>query len=67
MEEVAQAGYSCSTQHMLFQSGIPKKVFTAGTRWDRVNDYTYKDNPEKAPDSRYIHRENFNGIVETDK
>ena len=26
----------------------------------QVNDYTYKDDPEKAPDSRYIHRGKFN-------
>ena len=36
---------------MLFQSGIP--VLYSGDEVGQVNDYTYKDNPEKAPDSRY--------------
>lgn len=42
---------------MLFQSGIP--VLYSGDEVGQVNDYTYKDNPEKAPDSRYIHRGEF--------
>lgn len=39
---------------MMFLSGIP--VLYSGDEIGQVNDYSYKDDPEKAPDSRYIHR-----------
>ena len=42
---------------MLSQSGIP--VIYSGDEIGQVNDYTYKDDPEKADDSRYLHRGNF--------
>ena len=42
---------------MLSQSGIP--VIYSGDEIGQVNDYTYKDDPEKAADSRYLHRGNF--------
>ena len=40
--------------YMFMQSGIP--VLYSGDEIGQVNDYTYKENPEKAEDSRYIHR-----------
>jgi len=40
--------------YMFMQSGIP--VIYGGDEIGRLNDYTYKDNPNKATDSRYIHR-----------
>ncbi len=40
--------------YMFMQSGIP--VLYGGDEIGQVNDYTYKDNPDKAADSRYIHR-----------
>ncbi len=40
--------------YMFMQSGIP--VLYSGDEIGQVNDYTYKENPEKADDSRYIHR-----------
>ena len=42
---------------MLSQSGIP--VIYSGDEIGQVNDYTYKDDPEKATDSRYLHRGDF--------
>ncbi len=42
---------------MLSQSGIP--VIYSGDEVGRFNDYTYHDDPDKAADSRYIHRGNF--------
>ncbi|MCI8402540.1 MAG: amylosucrase [Lachnospiraceae bacterium] len=39
---------------MFMQSGIP--VLYSGDEIGQVNDYTYKEDPLKAPDSRYIHR-----------
>ena len=44
--------------YMFTQSGIP--MLYSGDEVGQVNDYTYKDDPEKAPDSRYIHRGKFN-------
>ncbi len=44
--------------YMFSQSGIP--MLYSGDEIGQVNDYTYKDDPEKAPDSRYIHRGKFN-------
>ncbi|GFH92889.1 amylosucrase [Lachnospiraceae bacterium] len=40
--------------YMFMQSGIP--VLYSGDEIGQVNDYTYKEDPDKAPDSRYIHR-----------
>ena len=40
--------------YMFMQSGIP--VLYSGDESGQVNDYTYKKDPDKAPDSRYIHR-----------
>lgn len=40
--------------YMFMQSGIP--VIYSGDEIGQVNDYTYKNNPAKADDSRYIHR-----------
>ncbi len=40
--------------YMFMQSGIP--VLYSGDEIGQVNDYTYKDDPNKAVDSRYIHR-----------
>ncbi|MDE6640622.1 MAG: alpha-amylase family protein [Acetatifactor sp.] len=40
--------------YMFMQSGIP--VLYSGDEVGQVNDYTYKENPDKADDSRYIHR-----------
>ncbi len=40
--------------YMFMQSGIP--VLYSGDEIGQVNDYTYKKDPDKAADSRYIHR-----------
>ncbi len=40
--------------YMFMQSGIP--VLYSGDEIGQLNDYTYKENPNKAADSRYIHR-----------
>ena len=40
--------------YMFMQSGIP--VLYSGDEIGQVNDYTYKENPLKSEDSRYIHR-----------
>ena len=40
--------------YMFMQSGIP--VLYSGDEIGQVNDNSYKENPLKAPDSRYIHR-----------
>ena len=40
--------------YMFMQSGIP--VLYSGDEIGQVNDYSYKEQPEKAADSRYIHR-----------
>ena len=40
--------------YMFMQSGIP--VLYSGDEIGQVNDYTYKENPNRAADSRYIHR-----------
>ena len=40
--------------YMFMQSGIP--VLYSGDEIAQVNDYTYKDDPNKVADSRYIHR-----------
>ncbi len=43
--------------YLLAQSGLP--IIYSGDEVGQVNDYTYKDDPEKAEDSRYIHRGRF--------
>ena len=40
--------------YMFMQSGIP--VLYSGDEVGQVNDYTYKEDPAKAADSRYLHR-----------
>ncbi|MGN1266450.1 MAG: amylosucrase, partial [Dorea sp.] len=40
--------------YMFMQSGIP--VLYSGDEIGQVNDYTYKENPNKVEDSRYLHR-----------
>ena len=42
---------------MLSQSGIP--VIYSGDEIGQLNDYSYKNDPDKAADSRYLHRGNF--------
>lgn len=42
---------------MLTQSGIP--MLYSGDEIGQLNDYTYKNIPEKAMDSRYVHRGKF--------
>ena len=43
--------------YMLVQSGIP--MLYSGDEVGQLNDYTYKENPSKAVDSRYLHRGAF--------
>lgn len=43
--------------YMLMQSGIP--MLYSGDEIGQVNDYTYKEDPDKCVDSRYIHRGKF--------
>ena len=43
--------------YLLAQSGLP--IIYSGDEVGQVNDYTYKDDPERADDSRYIHRGRF--------
>ena len=43
--------------YLLVQSGIP--VLYSGDEIGQLNDHTYKENPEKAADSRYLHRGSF--------
>lgn len=40
--------------YMFMQSGIP--VLYSGDEIGMINDYSYKEDPNKADDSRYIHR-----------
>lgn len=44
--------------YMFMQSGIP--VLYSGDEIAQVNDYTYKEDSNKAADSRYIHRGKMN-------
>ena len=44
--------------YMFMQSGIP--VLYSGDEIGQLNDYSYKEDPDKAADSRYIHRGNMN-------
>ena len=43
--------------YLFMQSGIP--VLYSGDEIGQVNDYTYKEDPSKAADSRYLHRGAF--------
>lgn len=43
--------------YLLAQSGIP--VLYSGDEIGHTNDYTYKNDPDKWADSRYLHRGNF--------
>ena len=43
--------------YMLIQSGIP--IIYSGDEIGQVNYYSYKEDPEKADDSRYLHRGKF--------
>ena len=43
--------------YMLMQSGIP--MLYSGDEIGQVNDYAYKEDPDKCGDSRYIHRGAF--------
>ena len=47
--------------YMLVQSGIP--VIYSGDEVAQLNDYTYKQDPDKASDSRYLHRGAFDWSV----
>ncbi|MCD7757121.1 MAG: amylosucrase [Clostridiales bacterium] len=42
---------------LLGQTGLP--ILYAGDEVGQLNDYTYHDDPQKADDSRYIHRGDF--------
>jgi amylosucrase len=48
--------------YMFMQSGIP--VIYSGDEIGQVNDYTYKDDPRKCSDSRYLHRGAFRWDLE---
>lgn len=43
--------------YLLTQSGLP--IVYSGDEVGQVNDYTYHDDPERAGDSRYLHRGRF--------
>ena len=43
--------------YMFMQSGIP--ILYSGDEIGQVNDYSYKKEPDKADDSRYLHRGRF--------
>ncbi len=43
--------------YMLTQSGIP--MLYSGDEIGQINDYSYKNDPDKASDSRYLHRGKF--------
>lgn len=65
---IEKAGFECDEEamnaavredimlhaYMLTQSGIP--MLYSGDELGQVNDYSYKNDPEKCADSRYIHR-----------
>lgn len=48
--------------YMFMQSGIP--ILYSGDEIGQINDYTYKNDPNKADDSRYIHRGAFRWDLE---
>ena len=53
--------------YLLIQSGIP--VLYSGDEVGQLNDYSYKENPDKCADSRYLHRGKFQweNLKKTDK
>lgn len=53
--------------YLLIQSGIP--VLYSGDEVGQLNDYSYKKNPDKCADSRYLHRGKFQWekLKKTDK
>ena len=53
--------------YLLIQSGIP--VLYSGDEVGQLNDYSYKENPDKCVDSRYLHRGKFQWekLKKTDK
>lgn len=58
-DKIGQA-IACDLMHhgyLLAQSGIP--VLYSGDEIGQTNDYTYKNDPDKCADSRYLHRGNF--------
>ena len=58
-DKIAQA-VACDLMlhgYLLAQSGIP--VLYSGDEIGQTNDYTYKNDPDKCADSRYLHRGNF--------
>ena len=48
--------------YMLTQSGIP--MLYSGDELGQVNDYSYKEDPAKCADSRYIHRGSCSGSLQ---
>lgn len=50
---------------MLAQTGIP--MLYSGDEIGQVNDYTYKENPAKSGDSRYLHRGAFRWELEKNR
>lgn len=58
--EKAEKGIACVLMlhaYLFTQSGIP--VLYSGDEVGQLNDYTYKEDPLKWADSRYLHRGNF--------
>ena len=47
---------------MFMQTGLP--LLYSGDELAQVNDYSYKDDPKKAEDSRYLHRGRFRWELE---
>ena len=47
---------------MFMQTGLP--LLYSGDELAQVNDYSYKDDPKKAEDSRYLHRGKFRWELE---
>ena len=59
-EEEVELALACDLMlhaWMLTQSGIP--VLYSGDEVGQLNDNSYHDDPDKAADSRYLHRGNF--------
>ncbi len=48
---------------MFMQTGLP--LLYSGDELAQVNDYSYKDDPQKAEDSRYLHRGKFRWELES--
>lgn len=51
--------------YMFIQSGIP--MLYSGDEIGQVNDYAYKEDPERRTDSRYIHRGKFDWKLAADR